>query len=191
MKVDGQIAFGLIFTDKQEFDEATVRRQKDHAFGDIFGFGGSHYEINAGAGDDNIHISKTGDDEYSVNINGQEFTLTREEMEDLVVKGGSGNDNIVIDDSVDVAIKVEGGSGNDKILNKSSFQSIDGGSGDDQIVSEGNFNTIRGGTGSDKIQSKGFFNDVDGGTGNSLADLIAGFLRGDHDQVNEEGGFFK
>ena len=139
MKVDGQSSpFGYgFFSNEQQHREATVTRGHD-PFG-LFGFGqsGQKLTIDAGAGDDDIRVSKKGPDEYLVVVNGQEFTLTKEEMKNLEIKGGAGNDRIIIDPSVDVAIQVDGGKGDDHILNFADRTRIDGGSGSDFILNTG------------------------------------------------------
>jgi Ca2+-binding RTX toxin-like protein len=139
MKVDGESSpFGYgFFSNEQQHREATVTRGEDPF--SVFGFGrsGAKLTIDAGAGDDDIRVSKKGPDEYLVTVNGQEFTLTKEEMKNLEIKGGAGNDRIIIDPSVDVAIQVDGGKGDDQILNFADRTRITGGSGSDFILNTG------------------------------------------------------
>src|SRR5262245_31881550 len=138
MRVDGQqqFFFGLFGNDEQQFKEAKVTKENGNGFG-IFGFPfgtSDKLTIDAGSGDDKISVKKTGPDEYEVNVNGQKFTLSKEEMKNLTIKGGSGNDSIYIDPSVDVAINVDGGSGDDQIENHANGTHITGGSGNDIIA---------------------------------------------------------
>jgi len=147
MKVDGQNTSPFYFfnNETQQHKEATVKREQQSLsiFDLIQGKSSEKLTLNAGEGDDVIKVSKKGDDEYSVNINGQEFTLTKAEMENLTVNGGEGNDTIIVDASVDVAINVKGGKGDDTIVNLANGTTIDGGSGNNTLVNLGNDVTIK------------------------------------------------
>lgn len=187
MKVDGQQSVWFDVFGQGKFEEASVKKKSDFDWSDIFNGGAKeHLEIDAGAGDDLIKVSKTGDNEYTVSVNGQEFQLTREEMENLELNAGAGNDKIIIDESVDVAIKVNGGSGDDQIVNHASGIEIDGGKGDDQITSTGDLNDIRGGAGRDTIAVTGDGNHVTGGGGFWDFFTFLG-LSQDHVSVSGEG----
>ena len=188
MKVDGQQSVLFDYFGLGKFEEANVKKKTDFNVADLFNGGlKEHLEIDAGAGDDLIKVSKTGDNQYTVSVNGQEFQLTREEMENLELDAGAGNDKIIIDESVDVAIKVNGGGGDDQIVNHASGIEIDGGKGDDQITSTGDLNDIRGGAGRDTISVTGNGNHVTGG-GGGFWDFFAFLgLSQDHVSVSGEG----
>lgn len=107
MKVDGQASAFLERFNEQRHREATVTRVIPPFNFFRFGFA-TRFTIDAGAGADVIKISKTGLDDYSVNINGQEFSLTEAEMTNLTISGGSGTE-ILVDASIDVPITIMAG----------------------------------------------------------------------------------
>ena len=184
MKVDGQSTLFYDIFGEQRFEEARVKREREGGWLGLFGK--EKLTIDAGAGDDWITVKKTGDDEYTVSVNGQKFKLTKEELENLEIKGGSGDDIIQVDASVDVDIKVDGGSGRDIILNQADGTTIDGGSGDDLIVSTGDHCDIAGGSGRDKIKVRGDDNEVTGGD-RDVWDFWSFFFNREQDEVIVEG----
>lgn len=199
MKVDSQNQYFYDFLGQNNHREATVTRENKQ-FNSIFDFFGGNQKIviDAGAGDDVINAKKLGPDRYEVTVNGQRFELSKAEMENLEIRGGSGNDRITIDASVDVKITADGGSGDDRITSHANNATllggsgndgissvgdgvtIDGGTGNDQIRSKGDWVDIRGGQGSDAIISEGAFNVIRGGTGNFWEDLF----NYDDDKIN-------
>lgn len=186
MKVSGENTFWYQLTGQQQFKEANVKQEGSNGF---FGlFGSKSITIDAGAGDDKISVQKLGPNQYEVNVNGQKFILSEEEMKNLTIKGGSGNDSIIIDDSVDIAINVDGGSGKDKIINHANGTKIDGGSGDDVIVSVGHFCEIMGGAGKDVILVDGILNDVYGDKkATNFWEQLFGGLNDEQDWISVEG----
>lgn len=187
MKVSGENTFLYQLTGQQKFDEATVQREGGFGF---FGlFGSKSITIDAGAGDDEISVSKLGHDQYEVDINGQKFVLSAEEMKNLTIKGGEGNDKIHIDESVDIALNIDGGAGDDVIVNHSNFSKIDGGEGNDVIVSLAHFVEIMGGEGSDVIYANGIGNEI---YGDKKAETFWEMLFGTTDEADliDTDGYF-
>lgn len=148
--------------------EATLKKGADgeHVFG-------------TGCGDDDVSVRKVGCNRYEVTVNGETWYLTREQLENAKFDLGSGNDRMVIDDSVDVPLQVEGGDGDDTIINRADGIDIRGGDGDDTIISQGNRNTIRGGRGNDRILSVGHGNVIEGGCGWDQIGVLGHFNRVD------------
>ena len=109
------------------YGEATVQRGRDGSL-----------TLDAGRGDDAINVNKARDGNYNVDVNGQTFKFTAEEMSRLTIKGGSGNDRINVGANVDVPVKVDGGSGHDSISNHANNATIKGGTGNDSIYNTGN-----------------------------------------------------
>lgn len=188
MQVKGESTFWFDLTGKQQFEEASVKREGS-GLGFLGIFGSKKLTIDAGAGDDVITVKKAGADKYEVDINGQKFILSAEEMKNLTLKGGEGNDTIIIDDSVDIAINVDGGAGDDTIVNYANGTKIDGGDGDDLIVSVAHFAEIMGGAGRDDIYVYGMGNEIYGDNKkNSFLDLLFG-THDEADNIHAEGFF--
>ena len=121
--------------------------------------------IETGAGDDLIRISKRDDGLYEISINGQTETYTKDQLRNLTIDAGSGNDRIIVDEGVDVRPTIKGGTGDDYISVHAGGVSVDAGEGNDLIVNEGSSNVINAGAGNDTIYSRGWFNAIDGGSG--------------------------
>ena len=137
--------------------------------------------IRGSSGDDEIRIAKRGDDLYEVTINGQSRTFTRDELKNLTIDAGAGNDRIIVEEGVDIApiivggsgddiidiyadhVSVDAGDGDDVVVNLGEHNDIEGGAGNDQVFSRGSNNHLRGGSGRDQIVSRGDDNDIDGG----------------------------
>src|SRR5687767_9464088 len=106
----------------QNYGQATVSKD----------FGGN-ITLDAGRGNDQINVNRGADGMYHVNVNGQDFAFTRDEMSRLTIKGGKGADQINVGPGVDVPIKVDGGKGSDTINNAANGTQINGGKGQDFI----------------------------------------------------------
>jgi Ca2+-binding RTX toxin-like protein len=186
MKVDGQqsVMFNLFGFEKTE--EASIKRKSEFDWQNPFS-SNSHLEIDAGGGDDRIYVKKTGPDEYLVDINGEQMTLTREEMKNLHLKAGSGDDRIIIDSSVDIELNIDAGDGDDTIVNDAHGQKIDAGDGDDTVVNMGDDCEITAGRGSDDVWLLGDRNTVTRDSGeSSLFDWL--FAWRDEDRVIDREG---
>ena len=101
-------------------------------------------------GNDSILIHQNGDGSLTVSLNGRRTTFSQEEVQDLIIAGGAGNDVITADDSVTCNLMVDAGEGNDRVFT---------GRGDDQIL---------GGSGDDYIDAGAGNDSVDGGDGNNV-----------------------
>ncbi|MCK6551794.1 hypothetical protein L6R52_38525 [Myxococcota bacterium] len=188
MRVDGQQSFLFEFLGWDETKEATVKRKSEgFSIEDLFsGKAPERYtEIDTGRGDDTVFVEKTGPDEYTVTVNGEELTLTREEMKNLHLKTGSGNDRIIIDPSVDIPLNVDSGGGDDVIVNHASGVKIDAGFGDDHVVSTGDACEIVTGYGDDYVAIYGDGNRVTDGELDPLLELL-GVDHGD-DELHDFG----
>jgi Ca2+-binding RTX toxin-like protein len=178
MQINGQSSLFYDFFGSQSTKEASISRSAD-----------GRITIDAGDGDDKISVKKAGPDQYVVNINGEEITLSAEEMKKLTIKGGKGDDMINIDASVDVGFRVDGGAGNDLILNRANGMELNGGRGDDTIVNLASNCTISGGSGNDTIVSHGEGNDLTGGKRKTKEDIFQ-LLFGQVDDAEEGGDLF-
>ena len=135
--------------------------------------------INTGDGDDQIRVSKKGDNHYEITINGQTQSYTKDQLRSLTIDAGSGNDRIIIEDGVDIKLSIKGGSGDDLFSIYADGVTVDAGDGNDSIYSFGDGNSIKGGADSDYIYSVGHANSIDGGSGR---DRI--YSHGDRNRLN-------
>ncbi len=133
--------------------------------------------------DDNIHVSKGENGGIVVSVNGEEYSYSDYEAQNLIIDAGAGNDKITVDKEVTNELHITGGkgndtiksgSGNDIIVDNYGANNIDGGAGDDEIIAHGHGNSgfgradniLKGGAGNDYIEG-GRGNDIiDGGEGN-------------------------
>ncbi|MBQ7567786.1 hypothetical protein IJT17_03175 [bacterium] len=138
---------------------------------------------------DEISVTSGGDDgSVVVNVNGTETTYTAEEAKRLLIDGGAGDDNIVIDEDIATGMHIFGGKGDDNIY---------GGSGNDFIVDDYGYNNIYGRGGDDTIRAAGDdflgfgINNIFGGAGNDTiygGDVVDYIYGGEGDDKIYGGG---
>jgi RTX calcium-binding nonapeptide repeat (4 copies) len=94
-----------------------------------------------GDGNDSVHISKEGNDDYKVTINGHSENVSAEELQAMEFKMKGGDDTLEVDEDVDVPITASGGKGNDKLIGGKGNDKLDGGEDMDRVDGrEGNDN---------------------------------------------------
>lgn len=81
--------------------------------------------IDAGSGVDEIQVSQGPNGYIEVEINGGSCDFSGEAAENLVIRGGAGDDTIVVDPPLEERFQLEGGAGEDILV---------GGPGDDVFV---------------------------------------------------------
>lgn len=118
--------------------------------------------VDAGAGDDNIRVSNDPNQKGGVivDVNGQQYHLSAEEARNLEIRGGKGNDTIIVDPDVKV------GNWFDRLTNRGI--TLDGGDGDDILIGGSGNDTIRGGRGNDIILGGDGNDRINGGDGNDI-----------------------
>jgi hypothetical protein len=121
--------------------------------------------------DDNVRISKVGDDQYKVTINGESAYVTGEELKRMKFDLLGGDDRLEVDANVDVPIMAEGNDGNDVLI---------GGSGDD---------TLWGGSGSDYIDGRAGNDTLGGVMGDTEGAIIGGEGRDTFHMRSDKGSF--
>lgn len=136
------------------FNALNCQRQVPGGGGSSISFGeDGRITIRGTKGDDNVRVSKdpmTG--MYVVNVNGDKHYLTAQQLSKTELHLRKGNDNVLIDPSVDVGFKVFGGKGRDHIVNYAPNMEIDGGKGQDRIDNYGFApRSLRGGKGDDEV----------------------------------------
>lgn len=136
---------------------------------------------------------------------------------DITVKGGAGDNSIIITDNVHKTVKLgegddflqstgsgaitaDGGAGNDSIVGGSASDNIKGGSGNDYLQGRGGNDIISGGNGKDVIVGGTGNDTMTGGNGNDIfvimneahegkeVDLITDFKKGDILQIADRNG---
>jgi Ca2+-binding RTX toxin-like protein len=117
--------------------------------------------IDAGGGNDKIKVSQLADGRLRVTTNGESIDLDRQASQNLVIRGGRGDDEIEADASVTQAITIDGGRGNDRIT---------GGSGNDTLIGGKGKDVIRGGAGDDRLEGGEGNDTLLGGRGNDILD---------------------
>ena len=160
---------------------------------------GNRIIIDAGAGDDNVQITRNAAGGVTVNVNGAERTFTGADANRLTIRAGNGNDTINVAPDVTVRLTLEGGDGNDTIRGGGGNDTIRGGGGDDTIEAAGGNDTVWGGAGRDYLNGSlgndrlygGIGDDVVyGGDGNDSIQGNAGddYLDGSRGNDNVLGG---
>src|SRR5215471_10286383 len=94
--------------------------------------------VNGTSGNDQITVKPNRCGGVDVVVKDQQghtrsYSFDADQAKRLVIKGGAGNDNIVVDPRVKQGITIDGGAGNDHIQGGSGNDRIYGGSGNDYI----------------------------------------------------------
>jgi Ca2+-binding RTX toxin-like protein len=134
--------------------------------------------VDAGDGDDQIRVSCNPGQPGGVivDVNGEKHYLTAEQARNLEIRGGRGNDTIIVDQDVQVGhwfdrlnnrgITIDGGRGDDFIVGSRGNDTIRGGRGNDTIIGSEGDDNISGGRGDDSIFGGGGNDRIAGGRGN-------------------------
>ncbi len=121
--------------------------------------------LTTGARDDVIGVKQRDDGTLDVNVNGENFEVTRPQGQELTPRAGAGDDVIEVAPNVKVNIVVEGGDGDDTITTGAGDDRIDGGAGNDTIFSGAGRDDVFGNTGNDVITGGEGVNILHGGDG--------------------------
>ncbi len=120
-------------------------------------------------GNDVIKI-QTGAKASQIIVTGYGVTQIFDDISQVTVDGGAGNDEITVDSAVTIGVAMRGGDGDDKLYGGSGNDSIDGGAGKDLIKGGLGDDQINGGAGTDTIYGE-FGNDtIDGGDEDDVID---------------------
>lgn len=139
--------------------------------------------IDAKGGDDQIGVKQAQNGDITVTVNGKSQKFTGTEKDNIVIKAGDGNDEIVVDSNVTVNLTLEGNAGDDKITGGAGADKIDGGDGYDYINGFKGKDTLSGGAQNDVIYGGDDDDVLNGGTGDDYLEGSKG-----KDTLNGEAG---
>ena len=172
--VDGQDPFEL----PEERDETGIITDGDRTI------------VNAGAGNDDVKVRVdpfTGN--TFVTVNGETYQLPK--GQEVVIRGGGGEDTITVDPGTDLNLTIAGGEDVDTIVGGRGDEAILGLDGDDEVESGGGDDRVSGGADRDYLDGQDGDDTVTGGTGDDTLygldgdDTLAG---GEGQDVHEGGG---
>ena len=181
-------------------EEATVTRS----------FSGNDITLTTrGNGNDSVDVRYNPDGSATVTVNGEEYEFSADEMKNLTINTGKGNDTVVVqqensagrngltintgkgNDTVtggDGNETINLGKGNDTVDSGGGDDTVDGGRGNDHIVTGDGNDTVKGGRGRDYIDAGDGNDTVNGGRGRDIIDLGLGYdtvKRGFFDRVTD------
>jgi hypothetical protein len=125
--------------------------------------------VDAGDGDDRVEITRGRNGVVRVTVNGSAREFAPEDAEQLIIRGGAGNDVIRVDPKArmrDIELRIEGGAGNDIIHGGNGDEVILGGEGDDHLDGGGGDDLLIGGAGNDVLEGGAGRDILLGGGGN-------------------------
>jgi len=156
-----QIAHQYMFTQPEAFRIQTTVAD-DEADSDTVC--GSKLFVTGTLGDDAIEVNYGS---VIVVVNGE--VLGRfEEVEEIAVLGGPGNDNIAIEPTVTTPAVLLGGEGNDDLTGGGGDSTLNGGVGNDLLTGGLGKNVLIGGEGDDTLPDGGGTNTIIGGGGSNV-----------------------
>jgi Ca2+-binding RTX toxin-like protein len=124
------------------------------------------------SGDDIVRIRRSttailADLLYDVEINGQHYIVSQQELESTVFRLGGGDDQLLVDPDVKASITARGGDGDDTMIGGTGNDRFDGGSGDDVLIGRDGNDSLRGGSGDDDLLGDRGCDVLDGGSGSN------------------------
>ncbi len=157
LRVDGKLGPDTLASLRNATSEVTVTRE------------GERTVVDTGNGNDDVRVSQGRNGGVDVSVNGQTNHFSREQAENMTIRGGAGNDSITIDDNVTQSLTVEGGDGHDTIRGGGGNDTIRGGAGNDRLYGNGGNDRIEGGAGRDYMEGGAGNDQIQGGAGNDTA----------------------
>lgn len=119
-----------------------------------------HIVIDAGAGDDNVQVTRDAQTGFvTVNVNGENHVFRGNDANILTIRAGDGNDTVNITPDIRLNFVIEGGAGDDRITSGAGQDRIEAGAGND---------TVDGGEGRDYINGNAGNDTISGGAGDDV-----------------------
>jgi hypothetical protein len=134
---------------------------------------------------DSVFVTKEGDDQYKIDINGEVEMVSGEELKKLKFDLKGGKDTMVVGEDVPIDITVNMGDGDDRFWGGGGNDNVNGGGGNDKIYGRGGDDTMNGGAGDDEIWGLQGHNTMIGGSGkdkfvtSALSQAIMDFSTGE------------
>jgi len=107
--------------------------------------------VDLGAGDDTATVTQGPRGGLTITSGGSTLQLTAEQAENVVIKGGDGNDKITVDANVTTGVAIHGGEGDDYLQGGAGDDSVRGGAGRDVVYGLGGDDAVSGGAGRDYL----------------------------------------
>lgn len=144
--------------------------------------------VNTGTGDERTEVKTDHDGNIIVTVDGKEYKYPPGTP--ITVRGGDGDDDVLIDPSVTSNVTVLGGEGKDSVADNggpgtepsTGGRTLIGGDGDDRLVVNGEGRNVSGGSGDDEVVALGDNNNVSTGDGKDDVRTTGGYTttgRGD------------
>lgn len=127
---------------------------------------GSHPVVKCKSGPDKVYVRLTPKGEVEITVNGSKTRISESKAFNLEIRGGDGNDEIIVDRSIKFGVTIKGNDGNDVLRGGSGNDTIEGGDGSDLIYGGGGNDNLEGNDGNDRIEGGAGFDKLRGNWGN-------------------------
>jgi hypothetical protein len=117
---------------------------------------------------DSVFVTKEGNDQYKIDVNGEIEYVSGEELKKLKFDLKGGKDSLVIGEGVPIDITAELGDGDDQFWGGAGNDNVNGGNGNDKIYGRGGDDSMSGGAGEDEIWGLQGHNTMAGGSGRDV-----------------------
>ena len=111
----------------------------------------------------------------SVRVNADLTTVNLDDVDEVLVSGGNGNDRITLGPRTDVPSVVDGGAGDDRVTGGRADDVITGGDGNDRVSGGAGADQLFGAAGADRLFGDAGDDELSGGDGRDLLNGGTGF----------------
>jgi hypothetical protein len=101
-----------------------------------------------------VTLSASNHNRLSVFLNDQSTAFNVDDVQNIVINGGSGNDNLSINEkygAIPIPARLNGGNGNDTLTGSSANDRLYGGNGNDRLYGNAGRDRLDGGAGTDRL----------------------------------------
>jgi Ca2+-binding RTX toxin-like protein len=111
----------------------------------------------------------------TIRVNAERTTVNVDDVDEILVSGGDGNDRIILGPRVNVAAAIDGGAGHDRVTGGRGDDVITGGDGNDRLAGGAGADQLFGATGADRLFGDAGDDELSGGDGRDLLNGGLGF----------------